>query len=78
MFSEALKRAGAPPHDISVGVHIGDTFSRDIIGARSAGWEGILITARDQPSDEERDVEHTRVRELVDVPNALGVNRMSI
>lgn len=72
MFYEALKRAGARNHETGAGVHIGDNFSKDVLGARGVGWLPVLITERG-PTSEEVIVEHIRVTELVTVPGALGI-----
>lgn len=72
MFGEALARAGA--NEADRGVHVGDTFNKDVLGARGVGWDSILITKRD-PSEEERRVAHVRVQDLTDVPVALGIGR---
>lgn len=74
MFREALTRAGAQEAS-GVGVHVGDRFSKDVLGARGAGWAPVLITGRRDPSEEEERVEHIRVVKLTDVPAALGVKR---
>lgn len=70
MFREALKLAGAP--EGSKGVHIGDRFSKDVLGAQAAGWDAVLITAK-PPGEAERGVEHMRVGDLRRVPGALGL-----
>ncbi len=40
LYREALARAGVPPHKA---VHVGDNYITDVLGARSAGIEGILL-----------------------------------
>ncbi|CAM9102455.1 unnamed protein product [Laminaria digitata] len=70
MFREALKRAGAS--EGSKGVHIGDRFSKDVLGARRAGWDAVLITGK-PIREEEKGVEHVRVGDLISVPGALGL-----
>lgn len=75
MFLEAAKRAGASGGDGGGrGVLVGDTFRTDVLGARSAGWDAVLITRGKGPArDEERDIEHSRVDHLMAVPAALGI-----
>lgn len=80
MFREALKRAragaGARTQRLggsSTGVHIGDNFDKDVLGAQAAGWDSVLITKKPPTDEEERGVEHTRVDNLVEVPVALGI-----
>lgn len=75
MFSEAMKRAGARNHETGAGVHIGDTFRKDVLGASGVGWVPVLITEQGPTSEEEVNVEHIRVRELAAVPDALGIER---
>lgn len=83
MFEEALRLAGArvgtglsKEEGGVVGVHVGDTFSRDILGASGVGWQSVLITGGRAPkNDSEKDVEHVRVSSLLDVPGALGIGR---
>lgn len=74
MFQEALKRVRASGY-ADTGLHVGDNFSKDVLGAHAAGWGSVLITERDSLTEEERGVEHIRVRGLVDVPEAIGVGR---
>lgn len=40
LYREALARAGVAPHEA---VHVGDNYITDVLGARSAGIEGILL-----------------------------------
>jgi REG-2-like HAD superfamily hydrolase len=40
LYREALARAGVAPHQA---VHVGDNYITDVLGARSAGIEGILL-----------------------------------
>lgn len=74
IFHEALKCAGSREAN-GVGVHIGDTFGNDVMGARGVGWDAVLITGRRNPSEDEKIVQHFRVGELTDVPAALGISR---
>ncbi len=72
---EALKRAGAGGggDGRGRGVLVGDTFRTDVRGARSFGWDAVLITGGKGPAgEEEREVEHSRVGDLRAVPAALG------
>lgn len=76
MFLEAAKRAGASGggDEGGRGVLVGDTFRTDVLGARSAGWDAVLITRGKGPAgDEEREIEHSRVENLRAVPAALGI-----
>lgn len=75
MFVEAAKRAGASSGDGGGrGVLVGDTFRTDVLGARSVGWDAVLITRGKGPAgDEEREIEHFRVDNLRAVPAALGI-----
>lgn len=72
MFKQALERAGAS--DGSIGVHIGDNFKRDVLGARGVEWHSILITDQ-EPTEHERTVDHIRVPELKLVPQVLGISK---
>ena len=44
IFVEALKRAGVHPFQA---IHVGDTYSADVLGARGAGILGVLIDRED-------------------------------
>lgn len=72
MFEMALRRAGV--REGSIGLHIGDNFKRDILGARGVGWRSILITDSN-PDVNEQSVDHVRVPHLKHVPEVLGLNR---
>ncbi|CAM9542227.1 unnamed protein product [Scytosiphon promiscuus] len=81
MFVEALKRANAIRSDEDgdaggegKGVIVGDTFRTDVLGARSVGWDAVLITRGKSPaSEDERENERFhRVDGLRDVPAALA------
>ncbi len=50
LYREALSRAGVAPHEA---VHVGDNYITDVLGARSAGIEGILLD-RDGLRDDAR------------------------
>lgn len=73
MFEQALIRAGASQG--SIGVHIGDTFDKDVLGATNAGWQSVFISNR-EPTTEEQAVEHIRVQELGNVPSALRIGKV--
>lgn len=75
MFLEAARRAGVNGGGgVGRGVLVGDTFRTDVLGARSAGWDAVLITRGKGPAgDEEREIEHSRVESLRAVPGALGI-----
>ncbi|CAM9171279.1 unnamed protein product [Ectocarpus fasciculatus] len=80
MFLEALKRAGSNGgggDGGGKGVIVGDTFRTDVLGARSVGWDAVLITrGKDPATEEERDTKHyTRVDDLRGVPATLGRGR---
>lgn len=45
LYREALARAGVAPHQA---VHVGDNYITDVLGARSAGIEGILLDREGQ------------------------------
>lgn len=78
MLLEALKLAGASgggDGEKGRGVLVGDTFRTDVLGARSVGWDAVLITrGKDPAGEEERELEHFRVDDLRAVPAALGIN----
>ncbi|CBN77932.1 haloacid dehalogenase-like hydrolase [Ectocarpus siliculosus] len=79
MFLEALKRAGSSGggDGDGRGVIVGDTFRTDVLGARSVGWDAVLITrGKDPATEEEQDTKHyARVNDLRGVPAALGRGR---
>jgi HAD superfamily hydrolase (TIGR01662 family) len=64
IFEEALRRSGA---DRGRTVHIGDLWNVDVVGARRAGLEAILL----DPLDLYREMDGLRVTSLV--PGALGL-----
>lgn len=81
MFVEALERAGANRSDginggggNGRGIIVGDTFRTDVLGARSVGWDAVLITRGKSPSGEEEqeDERFRRVDDLRGVPGALA------
>ncbi|CAM9360926.1 unnamed protein product [Choristocarpus tenellus] len=72
IFEEALRLAGVVSGNGITGVHIGDTFSRDIMGASAAGWEAVLVSTK-KVNEFQRAVKHVQVSELMEVPRALGI-----
>lgn len=44
IFRIAMREAGAEPHEV---VHVGDLYESDVVGARNAGIEGVLIDRED-------------------------------
>lgn len=66
-FLRALEAIGVQPERA---VHIGDLYEVDVVGARSAGLEAILVDVAGLSSD--RDVR--RVSSLAEVPDLIGVS----
>ncbi len=64
IFAHAIAPLGALPH---AALHIGDTRSQDIAGARAAGWQSAWINRSGTPATDEDhpDVEITSLDELV-------------
>ncbi len=60
IFDIACERAGVDPSEV---VHVGDLYEIDIVGARSAGIEGVLI----DPSDLHTGEDCTRIRAIPDM-----------
>ena len=66
LYKEALERAGVGPDEA---VHVGDNYTNDVLGARSAGVAGILL---------DRDKSHTgpldcpRIGSLLELPDLLA------
>jgi FMN phosphatase YigB (HAD superfamily) len=52
-------------------VHVGDLYEIDVVGARDAGLEAVLVDVAGLSAD--RDV--ARVRSLAEVPELLGVGQ---
>lgn len=50
-------------------IHVGDLYEIDVVGARSAGLEAVLVDVADLSAD--RDV--TRIRSLSELPALLGI-----
>ena len=46
IFRIALRRAGSKPEEA---VHVGDLYEADVVGARNAGMEGVLIDRSGDP-----------------------------
>lgn len=65
-FLGALEAIGVEPERA---VHVGDLYEVDVLGARSAGLEAILVDVAGLSSD--RDV--TRVGSLAEVPALIGI-----
>jgi putative hydrolase of the HAD superfamily len=65
-FLGALQAIGVDPERA---VHVGDLYEVDVVGAREAGLEAILVDVAGLSSD--RDV--TRVKSLAEVPPLIGV-----
>jgi HAD superfamily hydrolase (TIGR01509 family) len=64
-FEIALERSGSARAST---VHVGDFYEIDVVGARHAGLEAILL----DPADVNRDRDCVRVRTLDDLARALG------
>jgi HAD superfamily hydrolase (TIGR01509 family) len=62
IFNIALRRAAVEPQET---LHIGDLFEADVVGARSAGIEGILIDREGTQSE----VDCPRMSSLAEVYN---------
>ena len=67
-FRGALEAIAVPP---SRAIHVGDLYEIDVVGARSAGMEAVLVDVADLSGD--RDV--TRVRSLTELPALIGLGR---
>ena len=61
VFLEALRRAGATPHEA---LHVGDSVENDVLGARAAGVRAVLL---DRDGVAPRDIES--VQSLAEVPS---------
>jgi putative hydrolase of the HAD superfamily len=66
LFAAALAAIGVAPDRAA---HVGDLYEVDVVGARAAGLEAVLVDEADLSAD--RDV--ARVRSLADVPSLLGI-----
>ncbi|CAM9985499.1 unnamed protein product, partial [Hapterophycus canaliculatus] len=80
LFVEALKRAAAGRSDDrgggdgsgdGRGVIVGDTFRTDVLGARSVGWDAVLITKGKSPAGED-ERENERFRRVDDLKGVLA------
>jgi HAD superfamily hydrolase (TIGR01509 family) len=65
-FQGALHAIGVAPERA---IHVGDLYEVDVVGARSADIEAVLVDVADLSSD--RDV--TRIRSLAELPALLGI-----
>lgn len=52
IFAHVLAALGVPPHPELPPVHIGDSWSADIVGARGVGWRAIWFGAKATPVDD--------------------------
>ncbi len=52
IFRLTLERLGIPPQQA---LHVGDSYQADVLGAREAGLEAVLLDRDDQAGDGERD-----------------------
>jgi putative hydrolase of the HAD superfamily len=66
IFRIALERMGVVPEDA---LYVGDIFEVDVLGARAAGMEALLV----DPLDRWSDLGCERIRELTELPGRLGV-----
>jgi HAD superfamily hydrolase (TIGR01549 family) len=65
-FLGAVEALGVAPQRA---IHVGDLFEVDVVGARSAGIEAVLVDVADLSSDREV----TRIRSLAELPALLGI-----
>jgi putative hydrolase of the HAD superfamily len=65
LFRMALERAGARPAE---GIMVGDAYRADVLGARSAGMDAVLL---DREGDAGPDVEGPVIRSLAELPAIL-------
>ncbi|HEX9989930.1 MAG TPA: HAD-IA family hydrolase [Chloroflexia bacterium] len=65
LYREALARANVAPHEA---VHVGDNYITDILGARAAGIEGVLLDRTDR---HEAKLDCPRITTLAELPNLL-------
>ncbi len=65
-FTRALEAIDADPDHT---IHVGDLYEIDVVGARAAGLEAVLVDVADLSAD--RDV--IRIRSLAELPRLLGV-----
>lgn len=70
LYTLALRRADVIP---DYAVHVGDSYVRDVLGARVAGITGVLIDRARQIA--ERDVDCPLVYDLYELLDTLGVKR---
>ena len=65
-FTVALEVIGVPPERA---IHVGDLYTIDVVGARNAGLEAVLVDVADLSAD--RDVR--RIRALANLPALIGI-----
>lgn len=65
LYREALARAGVAPHEA---VHVGDNYITDILGARAAGIQGILL---DRTGRHQSKLDCPRITSLSELPALL-------
>lgn len=70
IFEIACERAGVQPAEA---VHIGDFYEIDVLGARAAGVNAVLI----DPHDTMPEADVPRIRALTALPALLGLNQRS-
>jgi putative hydrolase of the HAD superfamily len=59
IFQAAVKQLGLPANSL---LHVGDSFARDVLGARAAGLQGVQI---ERQAATGRD---SRIKSLLDLP----------
>jgi putative hydrolase of the HAD superfamily len=65
-FAGALEAIRTAP---ARAIHVGDLYEVDVVGARAAGLEAVLVDVADLSADREV----TRIRSLAELPRLLGV-----
>jgi HAD superfamily hydrolase (TIGR01549 family) len=70
IFREACSLLGKPPDRV---LHIGDTFTDDVEGARAAGLHAVLLCRQDQPDD----VDVACISSLNDIADVLGLRDLN-
>jgi putative hydrolase of the HAD superfamily len=68
IFRRAMERLGASPDD---SLYVGDMYHIDVVGARAAGMEAVLI----DPAGHHADKDVRRVSTLAELPALLAANR---
>jgi putative hydrolase of the HAD superfamily len=64
IFRIALRRLGLPPEAV---LHVGDVYAIDVVGARAAGMDAVLV----DPADRYLDADCPRIRTLAELPRLL-------